>query len=61
MPGCLSCNSASGELGSSLGGLGALEILTMRAGVEESFALDDQAPNLGIVSVHSVDVHRSMG
>ena len=42
MPECLSRNSASGELGSPLGGLGALEILTMRAGVEEPFALDDQ-------------------
>ena len=41
--------------------LGGLKILTVCAGVEESFALDDQALNLGVVSVHIVDVRRPVG
>ena len=61
IPGCLSCNSASGDLESASRRAWGSHILTMRAGVEESFALNDQALNLGIIGVYSVNVRRSMG
>lgn len=36
-------------------------ILTIRASVEESFVPGDQALNLGIIGVYSVDIRGPMG
>ena len=58
IPGCLSCNSASQS--QILEELWALDILTMCAGVEESFALDDETLNLGVIGIYGVDVRRPM-